>query len=282
MQTAYTANPAKAFPGMPADTGIKDDVSAACDESGGTEPGLCVLRYPSNGDYAVRLPLNTGVDVDAIKTNIGSTAGIQSFTTADFNGVIGAGLISPAAKIDLVLSSHADWNATSATITYEDEHGVTRTETLSIPDNGNSTVSTTGYATRVLTLSIPAQAGTGGTATLGVSATRSFGLHQAAAEVLGFAVRTHKTRNDGSTSNNEVYLVDEVLPVRRKGRLWVTVENAFAAGDRVFVRAIAGVGEKLGAVRVSNSDSGDCIELPGARLMNSGSASGLGLLELNL
>lgn len=280
MQTSYTQDPVAAFPGMPADTGIKDDIEAVVDEANGIEPGLVVLRG-TGGDRTAILPLNAGVDVDAIKTNIGSTAGTQNFTVADFNGAIGAGRITPASKIDLVLSSHADWDATNATIGYEDEHGVLRSETLAIPNGGNATVSTTGYAREVKTLTIPTQSGTGGTATLGVSATRSFGLHQPAGEVLGVAVRKHKARSDGSVSNNQVYLVDEVVPLRRKGRIWVTVENAFTAGDRVLVRAIAAGAEKLGAVRVGDTDSGDCIELPGARLLNSGSAAGLGLLEVN-
>lgn len=276
MQTTYTSEPAVAFPGMPADSGFKDDISTIVEETGGIEPGLVVVRG-TGGDNTARLPPATAADLDSIKTNIASTAGVQNFTVADFNGAIGDDRIYPPAKISLVLSSHADWNATNATIVYEDQDGVRQTETLAIPDNGNATVTTTGYASRVISLSIPAQAGAGGTATLGTSASVTIG----GADVLGVSIRTHHARRDSGVADTEVYEDETTMPVRRKGRVWVTVENAFEAGDRVFVRTVAGVGEQLGALR-TDTDAGDAVPWTGGRLMSSGSAGDLGILEVNV
>lgn len=281
-QTSFSASPAVAFPGMPADTGFTDDISAIVESADGLEPGLVVFRGGTRTERPpIAVPAPTAAaaaDVDAIKTNIGSTAGVQNFTTADFNGATGAGRISPAAKIDLVLSNHADWDATNATIVYEDQHGVRQTETLAIPNGGNATVSTTGYATKVISLSIPAQSGTGGTATLGTSASKSL----AGADILGISLRTHRTRLDLSSSGSEVYEDESSIPVRRRGRVWVTVENAFEAGDRPLVRMVATGDEKLGAIRVGDTDSGDAVYLPSAEMVTGGGAGDLGILEINL
>jgi hypothetical protein len=277
MQLVYTQDPVAAYPGMPADLGFKDDVSAVCEETLGIDPGLVVVRG-LGGDMTARLPPTPVVDVDAIKTNIGSTAGVQNLTVADFNGVIGAGRIYPPQRIELVLSSHADWNATNATLGYEDENGILRSETLAIPDNGNATVRSVGFASRVMTLSIPAQAGAGGTATLGISALATID----GGDTIGLAMRTQKARRDGSASDTEMHLDEESMLVRRQGRAYVIVENAFSAGDMPYVRLIAAGAEQRGAIRVGDTDGGDCVPWTRARLLNSGSAGGIGVLDIRM
>lgn len=276
MQTTYSQDPSVAYPGQPADNGFKDDISTIVEETDGIAPGLVVFRG-TGGDRTARLPTSPAADVDAIIATIGSTAGEQVLDGAELDGDIGAGIISPAAKIDLILDSHTDWDATSATLAYEDEDGVYRTETLSIPDGGNTTVTSTGYARRVISLTIPAQTGTGGSATLGVSATRIIG----GADVLGVSVRTHKTRTTFAATDSEVYDDEATMPVRRKGRIFVEVENAFVAGSGVLVRCIAAGAERLGAVRVDGTDGGDCVAWKHARLLTSGSAGEVGELEVN-
>jgi hypothetical protein len=272
-QTSMAQAPSAAYPGMEADSDHNRKTTAIVEETDGIAPGLVVMRG-TGGDRTARLPPAVAADADALKTNIGSTAGVQTFTGADFNGVIGTGRISPPARLDLILSSHANWDATVATIIYEDENGVRQTESLSIPDGGNATVSTTGYASRIVSLAIPAQAGTSGTATLGVSASRSL----AGGDVLGVVIRSHKGLVDPASADNEVYEDECEMPVLKHGTCYVTVENAFEAGDRPLVRCVAAGAEKLGAVRVGDSDSGDCFPWPGARLLTSGSAGALGLL----
>lgn len=278
-QTSVTSAPARAVAGQLADVGPNDIISARVDASAGIAPGLLVLRT-SGGDAAAGFPSSIAADADAIKTNIGSTAGVQSFTTVDFNGVIGDDRITPPAKIDLVLSSHTDWDATNATLTGLDENGLPVSETLAIPNGGNATVTSVNYYSFVTALSMPAQTGTGGTATLGVSASRTLG----GGDVLGVSVLdASKTLETSlSSSNNEVFENDTVMPVLRKGRICVVVETAFKAGDCPLVRFVATGAEQLGAFRTGTTDSGDAIEWRAARLLNSGSAAGIGVLDVNL
>jgi hypothetical protein len=277
-QTSVESAPSKAYPGMEAYAEWNKKITGICEatESYPLEPGLVVMRG-AGGDMTARVPPAVAADADALKTNIGSTAGVQTFTGADFNGVIGTGRISPPARLDLILSSHANWDATSATIIYEDEHGVRQTESLAIPDGGGATVSTTGYASRIVSLAIPAQAGTSGTATLGVSATRTL----AGGDVLGVAVRTHKGLVAPASDDNEVYEDGSELPILKEGFVYVLCENAYEAGDRPLVRVVATGAEKLGACRVGDTDSGDCIAWPDARFESSGSAGTYGLLYVD-
>ncbi len=103
------------------------------------------------------------------------------------------------------------------------------------------------------------------------------------AEVLGVSLRTHKARSDGAVADNENYEDESRMPVRRRGRVWVVVENAFTAGASIFGRHTAGAGGSvIGRVRVTDNDTNTCSAVAGARLVTSGGAGELGLLELNL
>ena len=280
MQLTYSQDPSAAYPGTPADDGFKDDVRFVVEETNGIEPGLVVMRG-TGGAKTARLPPAVAADVDAIATTTATAASPQTLDdSGELDGTIGLGLISPPSKISLIMDSDTDWDATTATIVYRDENGVQQTESLAIPDGGNATVKTVGYASYVESLVIPAQTGTGGSFTVGIGGVDDRTL--AGGDVLGVAVRQHKARLDNSASDAELHEDESVMPVRRKGRIWVTVENAFAAGDRPLVRVVATGSEDLGAIRVDDDDSNDCIPWSGARLMSSGSAGELGLLEVNV
>ena len=110
-------------------------------------------------------------DVDAILATGGaSSASPQTLSGASLDGVLGYRALSPSRRITLVLSNHADWDATTATITGKDANGDTITEDLTIPNGGNATLTTTKLFARVTSVTIPAQSGTGGTFTVGVAA----------------------------------------------------------------------------------------------------------------
>lgn len=110
-------------------------------------------------------------DVDAIPATGGaSSASPQTLSGASLDGVLGYRALSPSRRITLVLSNHADWDATTATITGKDANGDTITEDLTIPNGGNATLTTTKLFARVTSVTIPAQSGTGGTFTVGVAA----------------------------------------------------------------------------------------------------------------
>lgn len=283
-QSTFSANPAVALPGMPADVGLTDDISTIVGEAAGIEPGLFVVRGGTGDERPpiAALPGGTGgaiaADVDAIVTTHATAASIQTLTVADANGAVGDDEISPPKKLAFVLSSHANWDATTAVITYEDENGIQQSENLAIPDTGGVTLTTTGYASRFISLVIPAQSGTGGSYTVGTAASATL----AGSEVMGVSVRTHHARLDLASSGTDTYEDETSMPVRRQGRIWMVIENAFKAGDRVFARAVATGAEKLGAARVADTDSGDAIAVPGASMFTSGDAGALGIVELDM
>lgn len=281
VQTTYTT-PAKAYPGLLADDGPHDIGSASVDAVGGIAPGLLVMRT-ANGDYAADVPPAVAADVDSLKTNIGSTTGVQNFVAADLNGAVGAGLISPPAKVTLALSSHADWDATNATLTGFDHNGMPVSETLAIPNGGNATVTSQNHYSRLAptgtALSIPAQAGTGGTATLGTAADVSL----EGADVLGVSVREHKGRLVPSETNNEIWDDGDEMPILRRGRIYVQMENAFRAGECPMVRVVAAGAEQRGRFLGSGStDGGDAVPFRRARTINSGSAGEFAVLQVFL
>jgi len=120
---------------------------------------------------AAALTAENGLDVDAILATGGaSTAGIQTLTTTSLNGVLGQTTLSPPRAISLTFDSHADWDATNATITGTNAAGAAQTETLAIPNGGAATVNGTKLFKTVTSIGIPAQTGTGGTFTAGVVA----------------------------------------------------------------------------------------------------------------
>lgn len=276
-QTSVTSAPVRAFPGQPA-RGEVDLDDARVDNVGGIAPGLVVLRT-SNGDRTAGFG-DISAAPSAIKTNIASSLSVQNLVTGDFNGTIGAGRIFPPALVTLVLSNNANWDATVATLSGLDQDGLPVSESLTIPDTGNATLTSTRFYSRVTALSIPAQSGVGGTATLGVSASRTLD----GGDVLGVSYLDSAKTLEASTSNanNEVYEDDTVMKVVKRGIVYVKPETAYRVGDCPLVRLIAGGGETLGRVRTNSTDSGDCVAWRKARFVTSGIADSIGELEVFL
>lgn len=119
----------------------------------------------------VAAAVNGLADVDAILATGGaSSASEQTLSGTQLNGVTGYRAMSPARRVTLVLSSHADWDASTAVITGTDVDGAALTANLTIPNGGNTTLTTTAAFRTVTSIYLPAQSGTGGTFTAGVAA----------------------------------------------------------------------------------------------------------------
>lgn len=114
--------------------------------------------------------INALGDVDAIVATGASTADTQTLTGASLDGATGNAVMAVPRYITLTFSSHADWDATTATLTGLDGNGNAQSESIAIPNGGNATATSTKRYLRVTSLAIPAQSGTGGTFTAGVSA----------------------------------------------------------------------------------------------------------------
>lgn len=230
------------------------------------EPGRA-YQNPSPGIAA---------DVDAILATGGATtASEQVFAVADADGIVGGEDMLPGRKITLVLSNHTDWNATTAVIRYVDQlTGLEVEEDLSIPNGGNDTITTVGYARRFVSLTLPAQESTGGSFTIGVSALDA-GL--TAADFLGVVIR-----KPGWVMADEDAAMDyadgDAVPLLRKGPIYVETETACVEGDPVYFR-VAGSGD-LGAFRHDADGGSNAVLLPNARWGKNSGAGELNILEL--
>lgn len=108
-------------------------------------------------------------DDDAILAALATADALQTITS-QANGVIGRGTISPPAKLTVTRSAHSDQDEVSAILTYVDDVGITREQTLAFANGGNDSFASTYRASRFVSLSIPAQSGAGGTTKIGIAA----------------------------------------------------------------------------------------------------------------
>lgn len=107
---------------------------------------------------------------NAIVATGASSASSQTITGASLDGTVGWRTMDTARHITLTLSADAHWDATTATLTGRDVDGNAISESLSIPNNGGVTLTSTKRFRTVTSLVIPAQSGTNGTFTVGVAA----------------------------------------------------------------------------------------------------------------
>lgn len=220
---------------------------------------------------------DAAADVDAIKTTFASSASIQSFTTANLNGVVGASEMQPPRKVTFICDASTDWDPTNVTLTGYNHLGQLVSETLAIATS--TTATSTNYFRKVTAVSIPAQTGAGGTATMGIAALSALTIN----DFLGVAMRQPAKTTLAtaglygypgitSTSTTADYVDGEPLPVLTRGGIWVFTEEAVVDRDKVFVRIAAGSGGSvLGAFR-NDADTATCVEVVGARFMRDASA----------
>lgn len=271
VQTSYPTQWPVGYPGMIAESGFPDDIKS-CIAAVAVLAGVVVVTGTT--EQSCRPPAATdaaAADVDAILATGGaSTAGVQTLTGASLNGVIGTGTMFPPRNITFTFNSHADWDATTAVVTGKDADGATITEDFAIPNGGNATVTGTKLFASVSQIVIPAQTGTNGTFTVGTGSL----LGSVNNRVIGVTVRDQLTLPGG-------FVAKDVVPVMRKGRIWVTSETATNPEDPVYVRFVATGAEVLGAVRAT-PDANDTVLLRGARFKSKITAGGLSVLDLNL
>jgi hypothetical protein len=220
-------------------------------------------------------------DVDAIVTAYTSSTGIQTFSGTALNGVVGATEMQPPRLLTFVFSNHADFDATNITLTGISPLGVTQTENIAIPNGGNATVNSTLYYASVTSIVVPAQSGTGGTATFGIAALTTLVI----ADFRGVAVRQPcKTTiatagiygypGIASVAVTADYVDAEPVPVLTEGGIWVYSEEAVSDGDPVYVRIATGAGgSSLGAFR-NDADSGSCVLVVGAKFKRDSTTAG--------
>lgn len=161
---------------------------------------------------ALALNGNAGeTDPDSIIATGGvSSASPQTLTGASLNGVVGIGTMDPPRRLEFVLSSHADWNATTITVTGTNRNGAVITELFVVPDGGNTTLIGAKLFRTVTSVAIPAQGGGGGTYTMG---TIVGSADQDSIIAVGTSTASIQTLDDESELNGIVGL-DEMDPPR--------------------------------------------------------------------
>lgn len=287
MQTSYDTDPAIARAGMLADTRLMKFTASRL-ASGPIKAGLGVFRVPGYGQPGTRVAdpgqvyqnpsPAAAADVDAIIATIASAATEQTLASADADGVVGVAEMHPARRLTLVLDSHADWDATTAVMTYVNQDGQTVAESLSIPNGGNTTLTITGYARQFVSLYIPAQSGTGGTATVGVAILDS-GVTLADFEGVALYDASEEPYLTTPAASAAEYGDGDTIPVLYKGSVWVETEDACSAGDPVYVRIGAGSGgSQLGAFR-NDDDTSTAVLVTNARFARDSSAGALNRVE---
>jgi hypothetical protein len=219
-----------------------------------------------------------------LATGGASAATQQVVSGAAFNGAVGVNEMQPARLITLVLSNHANWDATSATLRGYDQNGQLVSETLTIPDSGNVTLTSTKFYRQIVDLTIPAQSGTAGTFTVGAAVLDgSIDLSDfqgvAVYEPLHMSANSSNPwgvagANSTSTAVGE-YGDNDTVSCLETGAIAVFTETATVDGDSVFVRVASGAGgSQLGAFR-NDSDSGSAVQLTNGKFIRA-SAAGLG------
>lgn len=99
-----------------------------------------------------------------------------------------------------------------------------------------------------------------------------------AKNVLGIVLASQEMEQ--LSSGDPRYVVQSVLPVLRKGRVWVKVEEAVAEGSDVYVRYAAG-GNGIGSFGDTAGTSERAL-LAGARYLKGAAANGLAVVEISL
>lgn len=269
-QTTYSLDPAIAVAGQIADSSVPCRVDSFVAE-GTPTPGNLVQRGTNKERQVIPMTSLTAAATAIAASGIASAATAQTISGASFNGSVGQGLIIPAQQVTMTLNSHADWDATTAVFVYEDVNGVIQQEDVLIPNGGNTTISTIGAARRLLSVYIPAQTGTNGTATIGTIPTSpDISLRDFPGVALYDSGRQPYTSG--------LYTDKDPCPVLSKGRIYVTVEDAVTAGDPVYVRtttASTDIAGQFGGEKAANFG-----RLIGAFYVTSAGQDELAIVEL--
>jgi hypothetical protein len=271
VQTAYAYTPPKGLPGQIA-RNKPGAFSRTMRALASLTPGLVVFVGRAAGGEAGEVGPLTAPSASPtafIASGGASSAAPQTLTT--FNGALGpsGSELYPPRNVTLTLSSHADWNATTAVVTGTDENGSVITENLSIPDGGGATVTGSKTFRTVTQLVIPAQDGAGGTFTFGSGS--ELGPVDHLVEGVVRRDNTHRT---------VTFDAGELVAVVRDGNMFMTSETAVKEGDPVWVRVQVSGDEVLGAVRAT-PDGVTCARINGARFAST-NAAGLSRVDFNL
>ena len=279
MQLSYSKDPSRGYPGAYVDTGYKDTVSATVDPNSGTTSATAGI-YPATVVCSLAEGFGQSPEAQAaavdnlILSKASSASPISLANPSDFDGSLAAVAASPmavASQVQLVLSSNADWDTSTATISGVNAAGQPVSEVLDIPDTGGVTLTTSNYFASVTGIDIDAQSGVNGTWTLGFAS----GVALSAGSVEGVAMW------DPTKEAPSLHAPGQVVPVARTARVWVCSETAVTKGAAVYCRVRnPSANWPLGSLR-TDSASGDAVLVPGMRFIGSAAAGAVVKLQVD-
>ena len=279
MQLSYSQDPPRGYPGAYADTGFKDTVSIVVDPNSGTTSATAGI-YPATVVCSLAEGYGQSPEAQAaavdnlILSKASSATPISLANPSDFDGALAAVAASPmavASRVQLVVDSNTDWDATTATITGIGANGSLISEDLAIPNDGNATLVTTNYFASVTGIDIAAQTGANGSWTLGFTS----GASLTAGTVEGIATW------DPTKEPPALHGPGQVIPVARTARVWVCSETAVLKGASVYCRVRnPSANWPLGSLRTDDA-GGDAVLVPGMRFVSSASAGDIVKLQVD-
>lgn len=266
-QTSYSENPSAAFAGLRADTGFGDVVSAIC----GTRQlaQVVVTTAADSEDFTITI---NGTDFvytsDTTATKAEISAGLKTLIDAGSEPVL-----VEDDEVDTLLIESTDHD-TGFTITVTDETtGVLTLTELVAQEQAIAFGRVVCLDERVATDPNTGKA-------------EGCRLPRLATDITGgkvFGISLADTSKvTRTTAPLGGYSPGEAVPILRRGRIWVEVEDvgSVARGGSVYVRHVATGSEELGAIRAAD-DGSDTDPLTGAVFTGQVSGS-LAVVELNL
>jgi hypothetical protein len=100
--------------------------------------------------------------------------------------------------------------------------------------------------------------------------------------VAGIVLASQDIENNPAALTNPVYPIGDAVPLLRKGRVLVLVEEIVTNASSVFIRFAAGAGGTvLGSFRAS-ADTATAVAAPYCKYLSGAAAQGFAVVEINL
>ena len=281
VQTAVGLVPGVALEGGLYSTGGKNVLSRIA--SGSIRFGILVYKASADSDFLVKqppAPVYLG-DADSIKTNGASTAGIVTYSGADFQGALGAAEFDYPMNLTLSNNAHADWDAGTWHIYGETAPGELAYDRWTQAADVANTELLTDFRIRfskVHSIVRPAQTGTNGTFTIGTGLLLGE-VTRGRCPGIALAIRGYE-----ALATPVGYSDKQALDVLAAGEVWVLVEDAVVEGQQAYVRLVATGGEVRGAIRGTPDGTigtaPDCSPIHNAKFTSAAGAGAFARLQL--
>jgi len=137
--------------------------------SAGYFAGVTSIVIPAQTDTGASYTIGVAADAGCIASGSSSASAQLLDANSEFNRArIGNRVMDNPRALSVVLSSHANWDATTMVVHGLDAQLQPLSENFTIPNNGNTTLTGAKYFKQVTRVEIPAQSGTSGTFTIGI------------------------------------------------------------------------------------------------------------------